>query len=584
MSRHTKPPTSETFVTEIGAAFTLANVILAVTRRNDLADTRRRDLQSAVKRVAELLGNELTAIPLDIPAIGAGLAKVSPVAVGMSIKTFANLRANFMAAVKISGLLRFPPTPKFALAPAWSELIAKLPNQRCKIGVSSLARFASAKGTPPDQIDDLVIEDFIASVRSCSLHRKPNDLHRQTTKIWNEIVLHVPGSGLKPVTVPSFRAPVQRVDATMLPGSFREDVAAHLQWCECNDVFAADARTRPLSARSIALRRNQIHAAVTALVASGQDPASIKLLADLVTPEAFKNILRHRHTAVEGKSNSFNTYLAMALVSIAREWVKIEDTVLLALKKMMSKLPKLPSGLTNKNKSFLRQFDDPKAFVRLAKLPCTLWREVKRESKPNFRTLAKAQAALGIAVEIYMPIRLQNLASLAFGVHLFLKDDVRSTSSLELSAEEVKNGMPMGFDIPPFLAKMLIEYRDHIAPLVIGKRPERLFVNVDGSLKSPETVAWLISTNAYRRAGVVLSVHQFRHLLAAIALDADPGNFEAVKQALGHKNLRTTTGFYTGVDSRRAARHHQRLIDKALEVQKKPRQRKPKKSGQGRGE
>ena len=131
--------------------------------------------------------------------------------------------------------------------------------------------------------------------------------------------------------------------------------------------------------------------------------------------------------------------------------------------------------------------------------------------------------------------------------------------------------MAMAFDIPAPIAKMLIEYRDHIAPKIMGHRPQSLFVNVDGSPKSQATVGWLISTNVYRRAGIVLSPHKFRHLCAKVLLDADPGNFEAVKQALGHTNYKTTVGAYAGIDSRRAARHHQRLIDRTLEAQAMPR-------------
>jgi NDP-sugar pyrophosphorylase family protein len=35
-------------------------------------------------------------------------------------------------------------------------------------------------------------------------------------------------------------------------------------------------------------------------------------------------------------------------------------------------------------------------------------------------------------------------------------------SSLELPAHEVKNRIPLAFDIPPHLAKMLIEYRNRL--------------------------------------------------------------------------------------------------------------------------
>jgi integrase len=128
--------------------------------------------------------------------------------------------------------------------------------------------------------------------------------------------------------------------------------------------------------------------------------------------------------------------------------------------------------------------------------------------------------------------------------------------------------MDLAFDIPPAVAKMLIEYRNRIAPKFIGHRPDKLFVNADGTPKSPKTVAWLIAIYLRKRAGIVITAHQFRHWSAKIMLDAEPGNFETVRQLLGHKSLRMTVGAYAGIDSRRAARHHQRLVEKALAAEK----------------
>jgi integrase len=179
----------------------------------------------------------------------------------------------------------------------------------------------------------------------------------------------------------------------------------------------------------------------------------------------------------------------------------------------------------------------------------------------------KAQAALAVGILCYMPIRPQNLWALKFDEHVFLHEGRGAVSSLELPAHEVKNRTALAFDIPPHLAKMLIEYRNRLAPKVIGRRPDRLFVKADGGAKNQWSVAWLIRTYLRKRAGLQLSPHQFRHLGAKVVLDAEPGNFETVRQLLGHASLHTTAGSYAGISSRRAARHHQRLVEEALAAQ-----------------
>jgi integrase len=559
------------------APATLAEVLVGLERRGHLSTTRLRDLRSAVKRVAILLGNEPAGIPLDIGAISARLAAVNPVAVGMTAKRFANIRSDFLAAVRSSGVRSLKREVKKALSPAWVDLFKRLSGRRAHIGLSRLARYASAQGIQPQAIDDDAIGGFITTVRESSLHRKPDTLHRQVTLIWNAATRD-PKLGLRSVTVPTFRGPPKRIGWALLPEAFRQDVGAYLAWCGASDPFAADARSRALAARTLRLRRDQIHAGVTAWVESGANPAAIKSLADLVSPNSFKDILRRRFESVGGDENTFNHNLGKALVQIAREWVKVDGQILAELRRLFGKLPVPLSGLTDKNKRFLRQFDEPATLRRLVGLPDRLWAEVKRDSNPNFRTLAKAQTALAIAILIYMPLRLQNLAALAFDTHLFVHASAGAISTLELTADEVKNRTELAFDIPPQVAKMLIEYRDRIAPKILGHRPTRLFVNVDGTPKSQATVAWLIATYLQKRAGIVMTPHQFRHLSAKVLLDAQPGGFEIVRQALGHKSDKTTVGAYAGIDSRRAARHHRYLIEQALAAQMPPRRRKKRAS------
>ena len=552
---------------------TLATVLAALERKGVLSETRLRDLRSAVKRVAVLLGNDPGGVDLDLSVISARLATISPVAAGMTAKRFANIRSDFLAALKASGVTSVKAEVKQALSPAWVALFERLSGRRAHIGLSRLARHASAQGIEPGEINDEGIDGFIAAVREGSLHRKPNVLHRQVTLIWNEAARD-PELGLQPVTVASFRDPPKRINWLLLPAAFRQDVDDYLSWGGGSDPFAADARSRALAPRTLRLRRDQIHAAASTLVECGTKPAAILSLADLVTPNNVKSILRRRLESVGGAENTFNYNLGKALVQIAREWVKVDAPVLAELKRLFGKLPVPLVGLTAKNKRFLRQFDDPKALLRLVELPQRLWAEVRRDGRPSFRTLAKAQVALAIAILTYMPLRLQNLAILAFEIHLFMHQGPHAISTLELPAGEVKNRTELAFDIPPKVARMLLEYHERIAPKIIGHRPKQLFVNVDGTPKSPATVAWLIASYAKGRAGIVLTPHQFRHLSAKVLLDAQPGGFEIVKQVLGHKREKTTAGAYAGIDSRRAARHQQRLIEKALEAQTPLRRRK----------
>jgi integrase len=551
----------------------LGDVLTALGSQKGMPDTRRRDLRSAVKRVASLLDDGPERIPLEMSSISAKLAGLSPAAVGLSQKTLHNLRSNFVAAVTASGLRAVPRCARTPLSPLWQSLLQELASKRAHLGLSRLARFASGRGIEPSDVDDGTIDAFIATVRAETLHRKPNNLHRMVAKIWNEAAERST-LALRTVRVPSFKSLPRRLDWSTLSTSFQADIESYLSWCAGTDMFAADARPRALAPQTVRLRRDQIHAAVTALIEAGVPAANISSLTDLVAPKNFKRILLRRYELSAGAENVFNRDVARSLIQIAHQWVKVDDGTANELRRLAGKLPTPAPGLTRKNKGALRQFDDPAALQRLLRLPKRLWTEVKNSRRYDRDTLAKAQVALAIGILQYMPIRSQNLATLTFDLHVFLKDGLGAISSLELPANEVKNKMPMAFDIPLRLAKMLVEYRDDIAPKIVGKKPAYLFINVDGSPKNQSTLAHLIGRHLKKREGILLSPHQFRHVSAKLMLDHSPGNFEGLRQLLGHSSVKTTSAFYAGIDSRRAARHHQRLIDDVLNASPSDRKRR----------
>ncbi len=144
---------------------TLAEVITALQADPSLAPTRRRDLCSAVRRVAEMLERDPARLPASLPEIRRALADVTPAQAGVSTKTFQNLRSDLLAALRHVGANRHLGTARPPLNPPWRALYERLPGKRLQNGLSRLIRVCSALGIEPEQVDDGVMDQFMIFVR-----------------------------------------------------------------------------------------------------------------------------------------------------------------------------------------------------------------------------------------------------------------------------------------------------------------------------------------------------------------------------------------------------------------------------------
>jgi integrase len=512
--------------------------------------------------MATFLGDEPSAIELNFPAIAEKLATIVPVAATVSRKTFQNIRSNFIYAVQASGLMPVQRWAKKApLLPEWLRVLEVLPDKRSRIVFSRLGRYASGRGLGPQAVDDEFIDEFMNYVRQGSLYANQNPMHRLATITWNKVARGQPALDLKLLSVPSFRRASPRLKPGELSEQFRADLEAYLGWCAQADIMDEHARDRALAPASVQNVRNLMIYAVSALIKSGIDAKCVNGLADLVSPDSFRRIARWRHQNCAHQSSA-TFYVAYSLVQAAQDWVKVDPSSLAELKRLLKRLPRPEAAMSARNKARLRQFDDALIKQNFLSLPERLWREVQREQHPTWRTLDLAQCAIAIGLLTYIPLRRKTLCALEFGRHVHLRENPGSMSTIEIAEEELKAGDDLAFDIPSDIARMLLQYRNVIAPKVIGRRPTHVFVNARGRPKRLLKVSMMIKRCLWRHTGIDLHVHGFRHLHGKLVLDKEPGAYETVRQVLGHKNLETTRRFYTGIDSRRAARHHQNLIDK----------------------
>lgn len=540
---------------------TLQDVIDGLKNNSTLSETRRRDLRSAVNCFAALTDNVPSFVDLDLAAIRSALDLMVPIQAKVSTKRWANLRSDLTAAIAASGLLPMVKTASVELSENWLSLFEKAGMPQLRHGLSRFARWASERQIAPGDVNKDVLDRFIAELLAGSLVRKIKELRQNIVRSWNALVRCLLDEELRPIPVTRIQHWAPRFPWRELPLSFREDVDHYLAWASVPDPLDENARVRALAPKTLKLRRDQIHAAVTAAIDVGVSSSELADLGQLIQIEIFKSVLRHRWEGEGRKLSAFTHGIAGSLIAIATEWVEVPEDHLLALKKARRKLGQIKYGLTDKNKNFLRQFDDKRLLARLLNLPDKLWRVTTSALKTSRRSFIDLQSALAIETLLFVaPLRMSNLSALTFDKLIQWPHGHEKPAWIIIPEDDTKNKIALEFELPTGLSERLAIYRNRVAPSVIGFRPDRLFVTWGGKSRSQAAVAHGIVKTVLKYVGVKSTPHQFRHLAAKLILDRDPRAYELVRQLMGHKNIETTIKFYAGINTLRAGRAHFELI------------------------
>ncbi len=318
-------------------------------------------------------------------------------------------------------------------------------------------------------------------------------------------------------------------------------------------------------ARPATLRkwRFAIRQLASALVATGRDPAQITSLADLVTPEAASLILRFYLERADGKPSAQTQALAAHLKAIARHHVAVSSEVMAKLQRMARKVTPPARGMTDKNRATLRQFADPRQQQRLVTLPARLYAGLPTDPLP-MRWALRLQSALAVAVLISAPMRLANLCALEIGRTLRRTGTGRQAGwTVSVPGDEVKNGEPIELPLPARTGQLIDLYRQRVLPVLAPGGTRFLFPGKSGH-KAEVSLGSQIPRFLARELGVRLSVHQFRHLVGYLYLQARPDGHETVRRLLGHRDIQTTVAFYAGMEVDAAARRYESILQELL--------------------
>jgi integrase len=159
------------------------------------------------------------------------------------------------------------------------------------------------------------------------------------------------------------------------------------------------------------------------------------------------------------------------------------------------------------------------------------------------------------------PMRIKNLASLHLGRHV-VQTRPGGVRHIVIPAEEVKNRTPLAFEVSDALGHVLDVYLSRCRPLLADDPEGFLFPARKGGAKPPGALAEQIKRTLRQETGIDLNAHAYRHLAALLFLREHPGEYETTRLLLGHKNLNTTTKYYSGLEQADALRRYDALVDR----------------------
>jgi integrase len=444
------------------------------------------------------------------------------------------------------------------MTPAFAALTDRVADRYDRSFLRRLFSFASSLGVEPCDVDEAVLAAFADAVVAEGVDR-PKQVVRNAVRTWNRMAETIDGWPARRLPLTGNRGWVG-LPMSAFPESFGQDCEAFLNRSEGRGLF--DKRgLRKLSDATKVDRRHKLRQLATRLAEAGRPPETIKRLADLVDPQSVESILLPMWNEEPGSENENGhaSNLARLLAVIAEHYAFRPTGEVKRIKAAVSRLTPPKQGMTDRNRAKLRVLIEPTRLRSLVNLPFAVVKEVDPD-QPTVLDAVRVQTALAIALLLVAPMREKNLASLDEGRHLHRVSD--EIGYVVIPAHEVKNERDLEYPLSPRVLRILDLYLKIYRPLLLkGARSSKLFVSWSGRQKKPHELGAQIPKLIRERLGLDVNVHLFRHLAGYVFLKKHPGEYERVRQLLGHKDLKTTIAFYTGLEHEDAFRRYDEILE-----------------------
>ena len=532
----------------------LDDAIQMIAASTEIPNQTKRHWMTSVRQFAKVVDRPLEVIPARYSAVRNDLANWHHVPSGLTPKTVMNHRSNVKGMLLWLGREKGVPEHGAPLSAEWEELRALVKDPLHRSRLSSFMRFCSANNITP-LVDEVVVDRFMDYRTRCG---KPADaaFRRLLARAWNANIATIPGWPKRRLEEPPVKSAVE-IDWEQFHKGLRRDVDRYEDSLKRVRKSRSGRHIKPLRPTTLRARRAELQAAARMAVKVGVRIEKLDSLRSMLKPSVAEKILDAYWERNGIKPRLYTVYLARRFVAIAKETKCLGDADCERLSEMWRRLydERPAEGLTNKNLEFLRKVLTPGVWGRVLKLPMAMMAEARRcQQHAPIRAAVIAQMAVAIAILAVAPVRLANLTSIRLGTNLQKPDGPDSDYWLHFTPEDTKNNVRLEFVFKEYLTRLIDEYvRDYWPTLLRGRKEDYLFPGLRDGAKGKISFSVQITKRIYKATGLKMTVHQFRHAAGAIILKNRPGEFELVRQILGHRSIATTMRCYVGLETIQAS-------------------------------
>lgn len=521
-----------------------------------LGKNQRSNEASAIRGLERIVNTPLSAIPLDEQYLLNVCYKAIHAEKALAKRRRGGIITLLNRVLKRAGIIKVGSRRSGKTSVGWIRLLKSLPGRNDEYGLSTFAKYCSARGIMPCEV---TLDTWHAFADETLLHsgfKNPRETVRRVVVTSNRARFEHPDWPLP--EFPALANPrLVSCPKSDFPASLWEDFNNYVlkSSTPSSDIFAIDWPTQ-LSPETLGRYRDVAWRTASAQVHRGRPACEIVNLRALLDVDWLKEATRWLHEHAGNKFLKDHLNMAATWVSIGDNYVRPPEKTMEMLRKgimgmIAAKLG--PPEFSRRNIEKLEQFNAPNLVEEFLLMPFRIFDEVSRKKVVTVKDATQMMAAVGMELLLTTMVRRKNLAQADLKMNFWpAKPRADGTWTFRVKAKDVKNHKDLDFKLGKETTRLIEFYLKTCRPLLLKHPATVLFLRTDGTPKGSTMMADLIVNTVRKRLGLDVNVHLFRHIGAMLFLDKHPGGLEVVRVMLGHGNTKTTEKFYARLKATKA--------------------------------